>query len=461
MVVRFQTNRSSSGSSGGLLATGRRLLPGRTRSLGAERRVSELNIMGNEGLVSTKYTLEKLLQAQKNSRVSKLELEDLVNRDGGDTRELHKALQRLLARDNNRSWQYIKFVDAITINNGPNGGAAEQWKHYAKKKQALWDQIGRHAKNKPVMFQVNLEVAIGTTVSALRGMLRVLHGLKILTRIDCGGALYGVSKVEVPDALAGLCGNPLDGSSSSYDSSDDEPRLRDTIIFTLSCMAPEATTVNKAVVFLRKCNRRLKSLCAKAHAHDEEKHEIDLHDTSSHSDTMDGSLSVHDLEVASRDESAKRKNGARLSHSSRSHKSRSPKRSRQRSGRAEGPAQLRRTKSNIERPVANNPRDDHQHHSLKRIQRKDQNERPRSSTRSLALRRTKSLEETMGCPDYDWSHNRASNCSCPDGLLVGKGNKIEPDFRWDKQGPSKTHASRLTRSLSPRPKARAYVASSA
>ena len=53
---------------------GRRLLPGlrRTKSAGAERRVSEFNTIGSQGIVSPEYTLQKIFQAQKELFITEL-----------------------------------------------------------------------------------------------------------------------------------------------------------------------------------------------------------------------------------------------------------------------------------------------------------------------------------------------------------------------------------------------------
>lgn len=227
-------------------------LPGRTKSLGAERRPSECNIIGHEAIVSKKYTLDKIQQAQANTHITKLELEDVVNRENG----VFAAIRNLLARDGKREWQYIKFIDSIQVHNGPGMDAVSQWQAYSNKRQELWNQVGLHAKNKPIMFQVKLEVTMGTSIREVQKMLKVLQDLQVLTRIEFGGALYACHKPEVPNKLSDLfIGDEEDGiigRGSLY--------LEDMIMLNLFCTVPDAAPVNNSASVLIGCRKALRAL---------------------------------------------------------------------------------------------------------------------------------------------------------------------------------------------------------
>ena len=92
--------------------------------------------MAHEDIVSPEYTIEKIGQVRRNEKVTKLELEDLVNRTD-DCDALYDAVLHLMARDKSRKWRYIKFVDSISVSHEPGMGFAMQWREYTRKKQSM------------------------------------------------------------------------------------------------------------------------------------------------------------------------------------------------------------------------------------------------------------------------------------------------------------------------------------
>lgn len=181
-------------------------------SAGNRRRQSEMNIIGTEFMVSTDYTLKMLNDAQENKTVTKLELEDLVLKDGiKESTKIHEAVKELLANDGGREWKYIKFLDQIEV----RGEECTEYdnseyyvsmlRQYGRAKELLWSQIEKYCtrrnNNKPVMFQVKLVFHQGTGLTTAKQLLAALRELAVV-QIDFGGALFNTSQVDIPPQLA-------------------------------------------------------------------------------------------------------------------------------------------------------------------------------------------------------------------------------------------------------------------
>ena len=225
--------------------------------------------MCHEGVVSSEYTLNKLQQAQANTRVTKLELEDVINRQEDPT-AIFAAIQTLLSDE--RKWLYIKFIDTIQLRDDDGMDAATQLQKYTDNRQSLWDAIRDQAIEKPIMFQVKLEVSAETSIAFVENMLTVLLGLSMLTSIDFGGALYGVRKQDIPRRLAHLCRGYDDADGDDDECGEQYLCLQEMIMLSLACTPPEATPVNNASMLLKSCISSLKGL--RSIIHEREKTEV-------------------------------------------------------------------------------------------------------------------------------------------------------------------------------------------
>ncbi|CAB9524234.1 expressed unknown protein [Seminavis robusta] len=370
--------------------------PRRHHSAGAERRPSEMNIMGNDGVVSAEYTLKTIKQAQSNPRLTKLELEDVITRQDKDSTSIYEAIQTLL--DQEREWIYIKFVDSMTLREGGDS-AATLLEHYKNHRLGMWDTIRQHTHDKPIMFQVKLEVASGTPITLVSDMLTVLQQLDSLTSIDFGGGLYGVRKPDVPDQLALLChGNNM--------------CLPEMIMLSLSCTPPDAAPINNAAGLLHECARKLtQQRRSDDSTSEEEEEEEDVSPKrirrksakkgDNTNKTMDESLTMIDILV----DSTKKQ---RLNDDSdKSTNNTSPTRRRRRSPRV--PRRQRRHLSNSER--APDPADYNW-------------TRRRHSRRHSSSNNSKQQQLHNSAPALHYKHSSSSTTKT--------ATKIQPDFRWDK-----------------------------
>jgi hypothetical protein len=358
----------------------------KTQSSGADRRPSEFNIMGNEGVVSSQYTLEKIQQAQSDTRVTKLELEDVIHREE-DLAAIFSAIQTLLSDE--RKWLYIKFIDSIFLRNDRGMDAASQLQKYVDNRQSLWDAIGDHAFEKPIMFQVKLEVAAETSLARVENMLTVLLGLNMLTTIDFAGALYGVRKQEIPNKLADLCrGFDDEDDHEDHDHKEDHC-LREMIVLSMSFSSPEAAPMNNATMLLKACIKRLKGL--RSSMQEREKAECAM-----------SSLILMD-------KSAKRTT-----------KETSPSKNLQ--GKGNG----------LISDASSGSKDRRRQHSPKRTRDPKRDDGASKLDDKLGHSKSDSNKKVPGSPgtaDYDWAHKRRGNSPV-------RSQGKTPDFRWDKPDPA-------------------------
>jgi hypothetical protein len=382
----------------------------RVHSHGADRRPSEFNIMGHEGVVSSEYTLNTIQQAQSNTRVTKLELEDVINRQEDPT-AIFSAIQALLSDE--RSWLYIKFIDSIHIRNDDGMDAATQLQNYKNNRQSLWDAIGNQRHEKPIMFQVKLEVGAATSIVGVENMLTVLLQLDMLTSIDFGGALYGVRKQEIPSRLADLC-RGSDDSDENADIVEEDFLLQEMIMLSLSCTVPEATPVNNASMLLKACISNLRSL--RKSMQEGEKTKL-APSSPSHMVTSakrNGKITDskdHKSSPGHMDTSAKRK--GKITHS-KSHKGKGESLDSSAAEAYSGTKERRR--QNSPSRIRSPNRDD----GASNLDNKGGHFKSGNDGTC-----SKIVREIPAIPDFDWAHTQrgASPASSP-----GK----KPDFRWDK-----------------------------
>mgnify|MGYP000753316128 CR=1 FL=1 len=126
----------------------------RSNSSRAQRRMSEQNIFGAEDIVSAEFTLDCIRQAKEDTRITKLEIEDVIYRHDNREADVFDAVKDMLVNDGGRSWKYIKCIDTIRI--GELGGSVIHLQNYEEKRQALWNNIRDHATGKQIMFEVRL-----------------------------------------------------------------------------------------------------------------------------------------------------------------------------------------------------------------------------------------------------------------------------------------------------------------
>ena len=344
--------------------------------------------MGHEGLVSNEYTLNKIQLAQSSTRVTKLELEDVINRKEDPT-EIFAAIRVLLSDE--RNWLYIKFIDSIQLRDDGRGmDAATQFDKYANNRQSLWNHIRDQANGKPIMFQVKLEVAADTSIRSVEKMLAVLIDLDILTSVDCGGALYAVRKPDIPNKLAELCRD-----NDDHDGDDEDLYLREMIALSLTCTPPETTPVNNASAFLKACLGKLKKL----HSIVPEPHSPS---PNKRSDTNNG-VQRHHKQIVTLDTTKEVK--------SQKHQVRG-------GDKTSGTSRIRNSSPGERRRMS--PMSPKRTHTREHDPRASKNDEISHSDRGYA----KSSVRTEATPDYDWTHKSGSSPK--------RSTTTEPDFRWDK-----------------------------
>ena len=182
-----------------------------------------------------------------------LELEDVV-KGSEQTTDVFAAITELLAEETSRTWRYIKFIDGVHVtHNDQKEVAGMLLDHYSEKRQQLCDQVAPYAANKPIIFQLKVEVAENTSLESLLVLLRHLKGMGF-AKSEFGGALFGVRRENIAEKLARLCSksyqSSLLGSSSRYEeeeedgSEDEAPYLHEMVMFSLSYAGVDTATGN-------------------------------------------------------------------------------------------------------------------------------------------------------------------------------------------------------------------------
>lgn len=226
-------------------------LTGRPKTSSARKRCSELNIFGNADVVSADFTMQSIRESKKNALVTKLELEDIVNRDDDKHAEVFATVKELLENDGGRSWQFIKFLDSLRI--GELGMDPSYLQQYEQQRRQLWESIKGYSDGKPIMFQVKVEVGEGTATSTVLELLAEMLNLN-LVKLECTGGLYGFKPPEIGDALAELCRPEFE------DDGVKNGELSEMIMFVLEFSNSDETPAKERVwkKVLRRCVNRLK-----------------------------------------------------------------------------------------------------------------------------------------------------------------------------------------------------------
>lgn len=227
---------------------------GRKRTSTCRRRNSEANIFGCEDLVSEEYTLQSIHQTMGNKTVTKLELEDIISRHDERDEEVFDAIKKMLVEDDDRSWKHIKFIDSLRISE--LGGDVSQLQHYSAKQQALWNHIKEFSEDKPVFFQVKLEILEDTGAATIIKVLQEIQKLNLIN-IDFGGGLFGYKAREIDNALFQLCKPEEEGKTIA-----EKGALHEMIMLELhfNLDAEVETMTWKQVI--RRCLNRMRGLPA-------------------------------------------------------------------------------------------------------------------------------------------------------------------------------------------------------
>ena len=256
----FFSNSASQGGSNGL---GKGFVAGTVQRFGltrqksgssARKRASEFNIFGDSDIVSADYTIESLQESQKNATVTKLELEDIVNRDDDRHAEVFEAVKNLLKNDGGRKWKYVKFIDSIRI--GDLGEKASYVRHYESQRMELWNLIDEYSKGKPIMFELKIEVEENTSVRTIIELLTEVQKLN-LAKVEWMGGLLGITPPQLGDELANLCKPEFDGNI------EEDGELSEMIMFHLEYVSQEVESEKKNKIWkkaLRRCVLRLKGI---------------------------------------------------------------------------------------------------------------------------------------------------------------------------------------------------------
>ena len=398
-----------------------------------------------------------------------LELEDVVKRSE-NTAEVFAAITELLAQETARTWQYIKFTDSVRVTEYDGGEYVDMLlEHYAEKRQQLCDQVAPYAANKPIMFQLKVEVAEDTSLASLLELLRHLKGMH-LVRIEFGGALFATRGPGIADKLARLCSKSyqngsslgaLGGSSSRYEEGDDDsledenPYLHEMIMFSLfyAGVDTSAEASNSTTQLLEECILQLENVSSPKTKSTPLME--DLSKNSTHSDMSsssrrrggrkpkkpvirstskkdsldtDESMRLSDEHVADDNSAEKQNQNSKSSVMSSSSKRRSP----------------RTTKySTSPNSSSKNRLDHHSSHSHQQRKALDNGK----GIPKCQARRCKSTDDGTTCtPDFDWSMNlssqrrtnstdkrsSSSSVAVPDSC-DDKMRAKPPDFRWDKE----------------------------
>jgi len=456
LLPTYRSGSSTGSGAGGSFL--RRVLPmRRTNSLGAERRPDELNILGCEGVVSTEYLLQKLKEAQANKRITKLELEDCILRSAETIEDVFMAVTNLLAGcnrgGNQRTWQYIKFMDLIRINHTAATTSMDaesescstihtlqqpqQPSHgyilteYRNQRIQLWDQMARYARKLPVMFQVKVEISEGTSLAVLVGLLQELQD-ENLARLEFGGALFACRKADIHEKMASLY---------TRNAEAEELQLQELIMISISFMGLEAEPVkNSTHAMVSQCLDSLTELLQRPNNNNNNK----MGKTSKR-DSLSHYGSDHSLALDSLDKTDSTTNSTHYDDNDDGSPTSSKRSLRTNSKRR--PQSFRRSRGNNQ----NGSKSSSNGRTMSSRSCREGNCRTMSSSSSTGDNRRRTMRRSksnLDEPDFDWGAQRRLSNSAPQGLdlkLAGVDenahhdvNDQQPDFRWDKETTSRS-----------------------
>lgn len=184
------------------------------RKVSAHRDLQYLNVLATEDLVATDCILDSLELCQANRKITKLEVEDIMNRKT-DREEILTALHSVLKKDKGRPWSGVQFTDCIRVLAHEIDADAQDSSRvmlklceYEDNQQELWEQIRKHSYDnietrKPISFQVKIHLDEGASVDDLLKIMRLLHKSS-LEKVEFGGALYGCSTEDISSKLGKL-----------------------------------------------------------------------------------------------------------------------------------------------------------------------------------------------------------------------------------------------------------------
>lgn len=147
-------------------------------------------------MVSTTFILSKIHQVQNNSRVTILELEDLITRDQPDLFTLIYYLRNFC----DRSWERIQYIDTIQPDR------FEWWKQSRIQIIRGFEEIAPGSSD-IVNFRVSLAVSEGTSALSLIDLLKQIRLDRTICSIEFSGALYGIEDTEIPERMVNLLGD--------------------------------------------------------------------------------------------------------------------------------------------------------------------------------------------------------------------------------------------------------------
>ncbi|CAB9503735.1 expressed unknown protein [Seminavis robusta] len=192
-----------------------------TQTNGRHQNKNELNIFCSDVIVSTEFTLSRMAYARQTTCITKLELEDLIERHD---QTLFLEVRDLMIADK-RPWEYVRFVDHLY--------EFARYERYLELKQQLWRLVEDDVRQLkiPLQFQAILELQRGSTVATAISFLQRIHNCPDLEKIEFSGAMFGYLPLRIPTELRTLC-------QHGY--------VRETVVLKVSFTVPEQVTVAAA-----------------------------------------------------------------------------------------------------------------------------------------------------------------------------------------------------------------------
>lgn len=159
--------------------------------------VDEMNVFASD-IVSKDYIMDRLKDIRHNSRIVKLEVEDLLI---ARTHDSFLPVVKALLVTNDRQWKYLRFVDTI-----PSTDFLwwQGMKHVLMREyeDSIEDLDTKYANT--VSFQANIQVMTGATKQSISALFRSIIQDEDVNSVSFCGALFGYHDSTMAPALTGI-----------------------------------------------------------------------------------------------------------------------------------------------------------------------------------------------------------------------------------------------------------------
>ena len=164
--------------------------------LSSKQEDDEMNIFGSDS-VSTEYLLDRFKDVKHNSRIIKLEVEDLL------IASIHHSflpMFKALVVSDKRKWKYARFIDSIDSDDfawweSMIHSMMREYETTVEEKSTYVDVVS---------FKATVDVAKGTSKKSLSTLFRTILRDEDVQSVSFAGSLFGHSQESAPQEISGL-----------------------------------------------------------------------------------------------------------------------------------------------------------------------------------------------------------------------------------------------------------------